>query len=804
MDPADSGLPDPQDSELNSGSAFWGIEVLGAPRLEQEADAALNTSETANGPEVQLGSFLIVPVYHYKAEFAVWVRQIFLKYQPDRVALELAGFLSTAFLQAIDRLPYPSILSYELPGELGADQTMLLPIEPSDPMAEAARSAREAGKPVHLIDQASEAYPSHRDAVLDSCCLTILGPKLWWESVRQLPFRAAPEDHEREAHMASQLLSIQRLNPSSKTLVICGAAHAQRLEQLLRNGLDADSISQAVQWDVSKLNYSKAAPSVSLFQPDLDSLRQIACEIPFLQVLVEFQRRRHSASVEDEPEVWAAPPEPPKPVEPPNPLDQLSQGQVMDSLSALLGLKPRNRAQPVKPAHIRAMADYLNRLHEEPLSFSQLMNQLGQTGSTENINLPPLPPPKLSRTFTFKQMPQRRHMLKEVYQRFSREWQSDQPGSDGFVGGDRQRALHCAVEQAAIHYHENTGEQFKRWQRQVLTQFLRNYALLKGHLLPGVFELVMGSRGVADDNFSYEMWDLLTFYPWSEKTDIPGMKIDAEQLFLGDRQVQQWTFHRRLPRMREMTRQVPVRRKPEEENSENWGDDFSKGSICSYPPEDIVIEDYGAYLQKKAIQTLSSDGSRVEPFSNSLLDGIDIRETMRNWHEKKLYVREERKIRGGVGAVVIIFDVDQDDRYNWQMTWHGEHAQESDMAFYATPKEAKIVGPGIARCEYGGLMLSYPNGRLANIWQDPYYAPHCQSKAEVLLMSAIDYTEDKYVVYVASAAPRSHLHNLASKLGKKIVYIPIGQLSPTSIKKIRVFHVLSSHRKREIAKDYIW
>lgn len=782
MDPADSSLPDPIDPQQDPSPEFWGLKI----------------------PTPEGGCFIIAPIYHYKAEFAVWVRQIFEQVKPDRVALELAGFLAPAFLQAVERLPYPSILSYEFHSELGSDQTMLLPIEASDPMAEAARSALESGKPVHLIDEPTDAYPSHRDAVLDSCCLTVLGPKLWWESIKQLPFRASPEDHQREAHMASQLFSIHRLNPASKTLVICGAAHAQRLESLLRGDASTKQETQEAQWDLSKLPYSKSDPVVSLFQPDLDSFRQISCEIPFLQVLVEFQRRLGSKPTVDDPQVWAAPPEAPKPVEPPNPLQQLSQDQVMDSLSALLGLKKRPKSQAIKQSHLRAVADYLNRLQEEPMSFAQLMNQLGTQQTTENIELPPLPPPKLSRTFTFKQMPQRRHQLQEVYGRCSQEWMSSESDGSSFQGGDRQRALHSAIEQAAVHYHENTGDQLTRWQRQVLSQFLRNYAALKGHLLPGLFEMVMGSRGVADDNFSYEMWDLLTFYPWSEKSDVPAMKIDADQLFLGDRQVQEWTFHRRLPRMREMNRQVPVRRKPEEENTENWGDDFSRGTICSYPPEDVVIEDYGAYLQKKAIQTLSSDGSRVEPFSNSLLDGIDIRETLRNWHEKKLYVREERKIRGGVGAVVIIFDVDQDDRYNWQMTWHGEHAQESDMAFYATPKEAKIVGPGIARCEYGGLMLSYPNGRLANIWQDPYYVPHCQSKAEVLLMSAIDYTEDKYVVYVASAAPRSHLHNLASKLGKKIVYIPIGQLSPTSIKKIRVFHVLSSHRKREIAKDYIW
>ena len=125
------------------------------------------------------------------------------------------------------------------------------------------------------------------------------------------------------------------------------------------------------------------------------------------------------------------------------------------------------------------------------------------------------------------------------------------------------------------------------------------------------------------------------------------------------------------------------------------------------------------------------------------------------------------------------------------------------MAFYGTPVTAKLVGPGIARCEYGGLMLSYPCHRLLDVWGDPAYE-EAQGKSETLLMAALDYSLEKHVVYVAKKAPRSHLRTLAARLGKKIVYIPSGQLSPQSLNRIRVFHVLSAHRLRKIAKDYIW
>jgi hypothetical protein len=57
---------------------------------------------------------------------------------------------------------------------------------------------------------------------------------------------------------------------------------------------------------------------------------------------------------------------------------------------------------------------------------------------------------------------------------------------------------------------------------------------------------------------------------------------------------------------------------------------------------------------------------------------------------------------------------------------------------------------------------------------------------------------------VAAKPPRSIFKTIASRAGRTVVYIPIGQLSPVSLKKIRVAHVLDGYDKREIAKDYLW
>jgi hypothetical protein len=132
----------------------------------------------------------------------------------------------------------------------------------------------------------------------------------------------------------------------------------------------------------------------------------------------------------------------------------------------------------------------------------------------------------------------------------------------------------------------------------------------------------------------------------------------------------------------------------------------------------------------------------------------------------------------------------------------GEHEQESDMAFYATPSGQHLVGPRISRCQYGGFMLTYPPMRVYDIWQDSYFEM-ARSKPERLLLAAIDYCEQSQIAYIAAKPPRSWCHSVASRYRKKIIYLPIGMFSPVFLKKIRSFHVLDGHYVREYASEYI-
>jgi len=114
-----------------------------------------------------------------------------------------------------------------------------------------------------------------------------------------------------------------------------------------------------------------------------------------------------------------------------------------------------------------------------------------------------------------------------------------------------------------------------------------------------------------------------------------------------------------------------------------------------------------------------------------------------------------------------------------------------------------MVGPGISRCEYGGFLLTYPPGRMFHVFVDPYF-DQAETKPERLLLAGIDYCAERLVVYAGPRPPRSRFKALAERFGKRLVYIPLADLSPVSLRQLRVFHVLDGHPVRSYAKDYIW
>jgi len=377
------------------------------------------------------------------------------------------------------------------------------------------------------------------------------------------------------------------------------------------------------------------------------------------------------------------------------------------------------------------------------------------------------------------------------------EWREN---TDGLL--DRQEVYYQLLKQAQAAYTEITHVPFGAHVIPLLLKFSRNWAHIRQRLLPDFFQLLGAAKACVDHNYAYEVWKAATEYPHYKNIDsLPEREFSIDEIWGASKRIQ---FHLKKPSEKSL-----YWRRLRKDQAGKLFYPPSPFSICSYPPEDSVVEKFGLFLKKKGIQQQTEEAAHTIPFSNSLEDGIDVRETIRHWVEKKLYVKARGRPPGMVGSCVVIFDEDKLDEakpkehYPCKLTWLGEHEQESDMAFYSTSMNDQIVGPGIVRCVYGGFMLSYPAKRLYDVWSDPDYRDFA-SKHEILLAAAIDYSRRPVIVYVGLHPPEEKLKAYASRQGKKILYLPVAQFGKHVVTKLRTFHILDGRDKRAIADEYIY
>ena len=225
--------------------------------------------------------------------------------------------------------------------------------------------------------------------------------------------------------------------------------------------------------------------------------------------------------------------------------------------------------------------------------------------------------------------------------------------------------------------------------------------------------------------------------------------------------------------------------------------------MCSWPPEDDRIESFHRHVRDQAKAIIGADLARSEKFTTSVMDGIDIRETLRNWHTGDLYVKVIPPSRGTIEIVVFLFDVPADPViYTNRTTWYAEHSEESTLAFFATDHMKDLVGPGVAQAEYGGAMFLFPPRPIPEIWTDPRL-DFTDTLEDRLLAAAFLHSKERHVAVVSPGPPRASWRRLSRRFGRKIVHLPLKRFGGQLIERLRIFHVLNGKTVRSFAAQFI-
>ncbi len=336
---------------------------------------------------------------------------------------------------------------------------------------------------------------------------------------------------------------------------------------------------------------------------------------------------------------------------------------------------------------------------------------------------------------------------------------------------------------------------------RTLLVFARNLTLQGGRLTPSLYYLAVAARGVAGNDFALQLMETAKFYPYLDPlTRYPTLETTGRR---GRMDEEVLDLKNRLPGLAKEWKRLRLERKPAEDEKQRWRTLWDPYRSCSWPPEDEIIEGFTSHVRRRTLQVVGQSQVRQEEFVTSLKDGIDLRQTLRDHHLGKIWVREEPVVRGRVGAVVFIFEEAHDDsRFPWRSTWQAEHQNESTLAFYATDFRENLVGPGVARSEYGGALFLFPPQPIFDIWTDPRF-DGTRNAMERLTLAAVRYSRERYVAYVAAKRPTPWMRAEAAERGRHLVFLPLSSFSPTTLRKLRRFHVLNGAEVRSWAQKFI-
>ena len=659
-----------------------------------------------NNPYIKFKNVYVIPTFHSRIEFAKLVRTAFFKVFPDLIAIELPSNVKDEILEAVERLPFLSLIGYA--DTLNPEKLNFIPIDPGDSIIESIRIGLEYNTPIEFIDLSVTEYLPSTVKLPDDYAINQIG---------------LSEFHQKISEYFDK-------NYSKKKKAIRGKVN---LEDFLKNQKYHKNEYDVMEKDVLREKFMAA---------HLIKLMSIYHRVLFIVGMAHWDNIKYY-------------------------LENPKEIQDVE-----LDLTPHKY---VKIYNIK--------------------------GSDARFLLRELP------YHTYKWLKFRIKYSKESLEKI------ENPEELYSILNSYKKIEHISkiLLKSKYEYEEEFKEFVDLHKLKNLFQYSRNLSLTEHRLLPNLFHLLISSKNIVDDDYAWKVMERATKYPFNDESDMyETLKMGIEGAY--DPNGRYIKLRRHHPYSYGEEKDVPLRKRPEEKFPGEWRDKWEKGGYdtVSWPPEDIIEEDYFSFIRKKTIKNLKNQRIKIEEFKSSMMDGIAIKETIRNWaFKQKIYVKNIQQIHGRIDTIVVIFDEDNEgekEKYPYKLTWLAEHDRESDMAFYSTFPGAYLIGPGISHVEVGGLLSIFPAIYLRPIF-DPFLDfeyRDTKNKAERLLKAAILYSKEKYIAYAAEKPPRKYFFSLAGIKNRELVYIPLDNFSQESLKTIKHIHILAGRDKRKVAHNYIF
>lgn len=342
-----------------------------------------------------------------------------------------------------------------------------------------------------------------------------------------------------------------------------------------------------------------------------------------------------------------------------------------------------------------------------------------------------------------------------------------------------------------------------------LLQYAYKLAVSDKRVSPDLYNLLLAAKQTLGDDYAIELMDRALAYAYEDPDEIPEVDFDPSKdgFWLEGRKIE---LQRRLPLPVDLTEQrnwheLKIVRKKKQDLPPGymplW---FFFGGFFSHIPEDLILEGFIDRLGDKLATDIVFNETKIHEFSGSLMDGIDMRETIRNHHLGKIYVREQQRNLLSIGAWVMIFDEALEQQtYPWIMSLSAEHHNESDIAFYASNPVMHPVTREIIRANYGAMLALKPALEPDEKIDIEDLDVDEDLRKEQLIRLAIKKSPRPGILYFAKEKPEAYYFQMAEAHQKRLYHLPLSRVSQRHLKRIQRFHLLARRDVRDIADDYI-
>jgi hypothetical protein len=332
-------------------------------------------------------------------------------------------------------------------------------------------------------------------------------------------------------------------------------------------------------------------------------------------------------------------------------------------------------------------------------------------------------------------------------------------------------------------------------------KYIRNLSLIEHRMTPDLYSIIVAAQQVFGDAYAIHLVERACDYPSGGDTDESMLQLGVDEARLPDGEMVEVV--NRLPGPPLAWRRMQLHRRPPREDVRRWQTQWNPLNQCSWPPEDDRIEDFRTHVMDRARAVMGADLARSEKFTTSVMDGLDVRETLRHWYEGDIYVKVLPPSVGFLDTVVMLFDSPADPRdYPWRTTWYAEHRQESTLAFFATDYRQEMVGPGICLATYGGALFFYPPISVPDVWSDPRL-DFTETLEERLLAAACLHSRSRHIALLSPLPPGAGWRRLARRFSRRWVHLPLGHFSDSTVQQLRLVHVLNGQQVRSYAAHFI-